>query len=381
MAARLLPAFCSRLNIFLSYSSDNRAIAEKIAQTLTNDGHLVFFDKNSLKPAGNYEHQIREAIRKADRFVFLASRSALEAGRFTLTELQFAKEKWPSPVGRVLPVIIESGLRPEEMGNYLSSVHAFQAAGNTSTELSAALLAGTSVRRICKTCFALAALSAVLLATLAVRYLPTGFGARANDMVLAAPDYVIFRPRAQPPADPAAPGADTAWMKSPLTITLPISYVSRNATSAGGQAINEEAVITLAGKTQRHVWTYIVEITGSSVAGSTCAEWLCQKATVRAETLRPGEASPTRPTMFLPIPDMEVAWGAFIESILASDAPERLTIDLNAKLALAGSSEARQVSTKCVIDAAGARRRMLDAGFRPGHNLYPATWQPRCMAE
>ncbi len=379
MAIKFLPALCSRLTIFLSYASEQRAVAEKIAQSLINDGHVVFFDKVSLTPSGNYEQTIREAIRTSDRFVFLASRKALTPGRFTLTELQFAKEKWPSPVGHVLPVIIEPGLKPEEMSSYLSSVHAFQAVGNTSTELSAALLAGAGVRGICKACVAITTGLVALGAALAIGLLPTTLWTKANDMTLTAPDYVIFRPRAQPPVNPAATGSDVSWTRSPLTITLPVSYASRNPAVPGAQATGEEAVITLGGKSHRHVWTYIVDITGSSVAGSTCAEWLCQKATVKPEPLKPGEVSTTRQTMFMPAPDMELAWGAFIDAVLAADGPERFTVALNTRLAPSGGGEPRMLHANCIVDAAGARRRMLDAGFRPGYDPRPATWQPRCL--
>ena len=99
MLAGWLPDFCTRLNIFLSYSSEYRALAESIAQSLKNDGHQVFFDKDSLPPGGDYNERIRKAIRSSDRFLFLASRSALESGKYTLTELDFARQRWPSPVG------------------------------------------------------------------------------------------------------------------------------------------------------------------------------------------------------------------------------------------------------------------------------------------
>jgi TIR domain-containing protein len=71
-----MPGFCLRLSIFLSYSSEDRSLAEKIAQALKNSGHDVFFDRDSLPPAADYNERIRKAIRYSDRFLFLASRAS-----------------------------------------------------------------------------------------------------------------------------------------------------------------------------------------------------------------------------------------------------------------------------------------------------------------
>lgn len=81
MLADWLPKFCSRQRIFLCYSNEHRPLAEEIAYTLRNDGHIVFFDKDTLPPARDYNERIRSAIRRVDRFIFLATRSALIDGK------------------------------------------------------------------------------------------------------------------------------------------------------------------------------------------------------------------------------------------------------------------------------------------------------------
>src|SRR5262249_40569095 len=68
MLSDWLPEFSSRRRIFPSYDSAHRPLAEKIAQTLKNDGHRVFFDKESLPPARDFNEQIRKPIRYSDRF-------------------------------------------------------------------------------------------------------------------------------------------------------------------------------------------------------------------------------------------------------------------------------------------------------------------------
>ena len=57
-----LPGLCSRLSIFLSYSSSDRPLAEKIAQTLRNSGHEVFFDQQSLPTADDYNERTKVTV-------------------------------------------------------------------------------------------------------------------------------------------------------------------------------------------------------------------------------------------------------------------------------------------------------------------------------
>src|SRR5271155_2735996 len=119
MLADWLPSAFSRLRIFICYSSEYRPLAEEIAQTLRNAGHIVFFDKDALPPARDYNDRIRRAIGGADRFIFLASRSALSVGKYTITELEFVRRRWASPDGKVFPVIVDPELQPSELPAYL----------------------------------------------------------------------------------------------------------------------------------------------------------------------------------------------------------------------------------------------------------------------
>ena len=111
------PRACSRLRVFICYASEHRPLAEEIAQTLRNNGHTVFFDRDSLPPGHDYNDRIRRTIKSVDRFVFLASRSALAHGKYTLTELDFVKSRWPAPQGVVFPVIADRQLDPAEPWN------------------------------------------------------------------------------------------------------------------------------------------------------------------------------------------------------------------------------------------------------------------------
>ena len=94
------------MRIFLSYSSQDRDIAESIHAALEAAGHDVFFDRDSLPAGESFDVRILEALDQSDLLIFLLSPSSIEAGAYTLTELGFARRRWRNPAGKVLPVVI-----------------------------------------------------------------------------------------------------------------------------------------------------------------------------------------------------------------------------------------------------------------------------------
>lgn len=376
-----LPGFCSRLSIFLSYSHEYQPLAEKIAQTLKNSGHNVFFDKDSLPPAGDYNQRIRTAIRYSDRFLFLASRSALEQGKFTLTELDFARKRWPTPVGKVFPIIVDPDLKPEALPTYLSSVQVLTIAGNAPAEIAAAIERTGDVRTLCLACLVASTLALVGVAGIATGVIPVPSRFKPADIAVVAPDYVHFRPRARPPVDPSVPGADTSWAASPVTITLPIAYSSHNAKSAPAQVTGEALDLKIGDKTERYTWSYVVEILSESAADARCPDWLCQKGNVKTENIKPGETTGTRETMFLNGSGTPLTWSQLIDPIMAPDGPTTANVIFRSRIVVADGSKQTEIAreVECRVDVAGARQRMLAAGYKPGTDPRPTTWQPRCL--
>jgi TIR domain-containing protein len=133
---RRAPGIASRMKIFISYASEQRPIAEKIAFALRGRGHLAFFDKEDLPPGSSYDEQIVRAIAASDLLVFLISPEAVTAGRYTLTELMFARKKWKAPKGRVLPVMV-SPTAPASIPVYLANVEFLTPEGNVAAEVAA----------------------------------------------------------------------------------------------------------------------------------------------------------------------------------------------------------------------------------------------------
>lgn len=126
------------MKVFLSYASEDRQIAEEIQLALTGAGHNVFFDRESLAPAGEYHSRLRSAIDEANVMVFLISPPALTPGSYTLSELKFARERWPHPKGCVIPVLVRP-LDWAAIPSYLRTVTVLQPEGNTAAEVVAAL--------------------------------------------------------------------------------------------------------------------------------------------------------------------------------------------------------------------------------------------------
>jgi formylglycine-generating enzyme required for sulfatase activity len=122
------------MRIFLSYASEDRASADAIRLALHHDGHDVFFDREDLPPGGEFHTRIRSAIEDSDFVIFLISPKTLDAGSYTLTEISIAEKAWPTPDGRILPVILER-VDIKSLPAYLSSVTFLETSGNIPAEV------------------------------------------------------------------------------------------------------------------------------------------------------------------------------------------------------------------------------------------------------
>lgn len=133
------------MELFISYPSDQRDLAERLRLALEAEGHSVFTDRAELREGEAYHEALREAIEDADAMLFLITPRAVAPGSYALTELDHAQRRWRAPGGRVLPVLIE----PTPIATippYLRSVTLLQPRGDPVAETVAAvsrLRAGT----------------------------------------------------------------------------------------------------------------------------------------------------------------------------------------------------------------------------------------------
>ena len=126
------------MKLFVSYASEYKAVADEVALALTGAGHNVIFDQSWLKPGDDYNSKIRAALDQADGLVFLVTPEAVQPGSYALTELKFARERWPHPSKRVLPVMLAP--TPIEMiPPYLKAVTLLRPEGSVSAEVASAL--------------------------------------------------------------------------------------------------------------------------------------------------------------------------------------------------------------------------------------------------
>ncbi len=353
MLTRLLPIACSRLKIFISYATPQRAQAEEIAQALRNAGHEVFFDQHSLTASVDYIDRIRQSIEKADRFVFLVSREALTPGRFTLTELEFAKERWPSAGGRVFPVIVDSAISAADLPVYLRSVHALVAQGNVTAEVATAVHKTRKVGLVCKTVTALA-IAAVMGTGIAFAVIQPPV-----EVAMLPVQKIQFRSTIQPPRRDAT--ADTPpWTDSPVTVTvMPLAYQHRTEPGRRARILSETITLDYGGTIVPYRAIYVVEVTDAA-----CGErWYCIKGNAEPVTLEPGKTI-SREMMFVSRASYTPSWKEFVNSILGHES-FRIKLEVASDIEVPGNAGVvrSKLVMRCTIDVAAVRAGMQRAGY------------------
>ena len=120
------------MKIFLSYASQDREPAQAIYLALRDQGHKVFFDRADLPAGEEFHNRIRAAIEDSQLFLFLISPNAIDAGSYTLTELDIAEKanvRWlPVALGKLdvgqLPAALKAVTFLESDGNLPAAVAA-----------------------------------------------------------------------------------------------------------------------------------------------------------------------------------------------------------------------------------------------------------------
>ena len=76
------------VDVFISYASEDRQVASRLAEMLRNLGASVWFDKRELTLSDKYENEITSAIARAKRFMPVLSRTTLKE------EPRFFRKEW-----------------------------------------------------------------------------------------------------------------------------------------------------------------------------------------------------------------------------------------------------------------------------------------------
>ncbi|WP_375787696.1 toll/interleukin-1 receptor domain-containing protein [Bradyrhizobium sp. Pha-3] len=126
------------MRIFLSFPSELESQADNIAQSLRNCDHDVFFSHDDLPPGDSFDARVEKAIESSDFMVFLISPESVTRGRYTLSELAFARARWPNPSNRVLPVMM-TPTPLDQVPAYLKAVTILEPQGSAAAETRAAV--------------------------------------------------------------------------------------------------------------------------------------------------------------------------------------------------------------------------------------------------
>jgi hypothetical protein len=148
------------MRIFLSYARERLSEAQQVNAALEAEGHEVFFARDSIAAGSQFGQAIREAVGRSDLFVFLVSPESVEPGSYCLTELGFARERWPKPADRVLPVVVTT-MTPESFPPQIQSLSALYPTGNLAAEVVACVDAIARKRRRARLKTAAVALAAL----------------------------------------------------------------------------------------------------------------------------------------------------------------------------------------------------------------------------
>ena len=126
------------VRIFLSHASEQKTEADSLAIALGARGHNVFLDSEDLPPGSDYQSRIEQAIGACDLFCFLISAASIAPKRFTLSELNVARRRWPNPASRVLPIMVEK-VPMESVPPYLRAVSILQPEGDLVADVLSAI--------------------------------------------------------------------------------------------------------------------------------------------------------------------------------------------------------------------------------------------------
>ena len=358
MLEGVLGAF-SRLRIFLSYASEHKRIAEELALTLKNSGHQVFFDKDSLGAGDDYIERIRDDIRRCDRFIVLVSRSSLQEGRYTLSELKLAKERWPAPKGKVFPVLLDKTIRPDELPPYLSAVHALSIQGNATADIAAEIDKTRKVRpRVW------ASLALLLIAAVAGIYAWSVNGPGHTHVTFKPPFRVNLRPAISPPE---RGGQGDAWLKSALTVSgLSFGYESL-ARSRTTQIEPEDVVLKIDDQSYGFEYRYEVNFIDNCEGG-----WHCVKGTTPLRSLEGGEVLSVQ-NLFRVFPTDKLSWEDFADRVANA---QKVSITFAPRIKAEGKPIETQVRHECVLDVGKFKTAIAET--RQARGRIPIFMQQTC---
>jgi hypothetical protein len=135
------------MKAFISHSHAQADDADALALALRGAGHKAVLDRDFLKGGDEFHAALRKAIQSADLFVFLISPQSVREGSFARAEVEFFRQRWNNPMGRVLPVMwVETPLA--DVPPYLQAPTILRPGGNPVAETTARVTDIARARRM-----------------------------------------------------------------------------------------------------------------------------------------------------------------------------------------------------------------------------------------
>jgi TIR domain len=178
------------MNVFLSYASEQRALAERVCRQLEAEGHQVFFDHDDLGGGDSFGQRIRDEIERSNVLVFLISSASIAPPRYALTELAIAAGLAPRKRPAILPVRTDA-TPIDAVPAVLRSYTILDPQGDSVAEI--ALAVDRLYRRARRRQLQVAAVAALVMAAAGVAYwklfvpLATPLAVPAGDTAKGAP--------------------------------------------------------------------------------------------------------------------------------------------------------------------------------------------------
>ena len=107
-------------NVFVSYASDTRPLAEQLTQALNNEGIQSWVDFKNLQPGQQFQRELDRAIEQAECFLILVGPKSRATPWQDAEWRAVLTKAWTDSGKRVLPVVVGSSQSPPFLRNWVS---------------------------------------------------------------------------------------------------------------------------------------------------------------------------------------------------------------------------------------------------------------------
>jgi len=106
-------------DVFISYSTDAKPWAERLSESLEQQGVSTWADFKSIRPGQRWAQEIQSALDDAKYFLIVVGPKS-HIGEWQDREWQGALERtWADPKKRIIPVLVDDAVPPSFLKNWV----------------------------------------------------------------------------------------------------------------------------------------------------------------------------------------------------------------------------------------------------------------------